>query len=52
VEPPHARNDLDRAEHRHTINNGGTGPLTNREASQVAHALHRLQRVQTVGNLG
>jgi transposase len=30
---PHARNDLDRAEHRHTIKNGGTGPLTNREAS-------------------
>jgi hypothetical protein len=30
---PHARNDLDRAEHRHTIKNGGTDPLTNREAS-------------------
>jgi len=30
---PHARNDLDRAEHRHIIKDGGTGPLTNREAS-------------------
>ena len=30
---PHARNDLDRAEHRHTIKDGGIGTLTNREAS-------------------
>ena len=30
---PNRRNDLDRAEHQHTIKDGGTGTLTNREAS-------------------
>jgi hypothetical protein len=42
------RNDLDRAEHRHTIKDGGTGTLTNREASFVPATMHSLQCMQRV----
>jgi Transposase IS116/IS110/IS902 family len=36
VEPPHARNDLDRAKHRHTIKMEEPAFLTNREASHLS----------------